>query len=134
MRCVGRSRVRAEVSMRRKKDIVFFFILFAIIIIGITLYLSSPRVEEVTYTEYSNGSKNDLTITVNTKKGLFKGREGFFNFIRDEYLFTFDRKSRNYTEEDMEVRIWRGKVIHLKPTHGTVTILDKSARWNIRHY
>ena len=61
---------------------------------------------------------------MNTKRGLFTGREGFFNFKRDEYLFTFDIKSKTYTERDMEIRIWRGKVFHLRPKHGTVTLLD----------
>lgn len=110
--------------MHRRIDILTGFKFFAAVIIGAVFYSCAPRVEDVTYTEYSAGSKNSLIITVNTKKGLFKGREGFLSFYRDEYLFTFDRKSRNYTEEDMEVRIWRRKVIHLKPTHGTVTILD----------
>jgi hypothetical protein len=110
--------------MQYKKYTIVSLKLFAIVVVGITLYACSPKVEDVLYTQYSNRSKNDLTITVNTKRGLFTGREGFFNFKRDEYLFTFDIKSKTYTERDMEIRIWRGKVFHLRPKHGTVTLLD----------
>ena len=110
--------------MQYRIDILMNLKFFAIVIIGVAFFSCAPRVEDVTYTEYSNSTLNALAITVNTNSGLFKGRESFLHFKRDEYLFTFDRKSKTYSERDMEVRIWRRKEINLRPERGTVTILD----------
>ena len=109
--------------MQCEKDRFVGLKLFAAVIIGITLYACSPKVESVLYIQH-NLFKNSLTIMVNTKRGLFSGRESFFSFKRDKYLFTFERKSKTYTEADMEVDIWRRKDINLRPKRGTVTIID----------
>jgi hypothetical protein len=72
----------------------------------------SPVVEEVTYSDHANvvvkedfenylDQINSLTITVNTKKGLFGGRESFLSFKRDYYAFFFRSRSDHYGEADV---------------------------------
>jgi hypothetical protein len=76
------------------------YIILALVVVG-TIYAFLPSVEEVEYTEHFDRFKNSLIIMVNTKSGLFKGRESFLNFNRDEYSFYFLSKGKTYTEKDI---------------------------------
>lgn len=62
-------------------------------------------IDEVSYTAYSNRYKNNLWIRVNTREGLFRGRENLLNFRRCNYSFSMTTKSNRYTQDDMNVRI-----------------------------
>jgi hypothetical protein len=100
-----------------------------VIVIFITaiLYMCSPSVEDVSYTQYTGRGKNHLLIYVNTKRGLFTGRESFLQFKRVRYSFSFATKGDDYNEKEMEITIhgmghdgWT-----ILPRHGHVKITDK---------
>ena len=65
----------------------------------------AAKIDEVKYTAYSNRYKNNLWIRVNTREGLFEGRESFLNFRRCNYSFSMTTKSNQYTQNEMEVNI-----------------------------
>ncbi len=107
-------------------------VILIVILIGATLYIFSPSVEGVSYTQHSSRSKNSLWIDVNTKRGLFSGRESFLEFKRARYLLTFAVKSDVYNENDTEITIhgmghdgWT-----IKPKHSLVRITDNPP-WEI---
>lgn len=105
--------------------ILKYIILFAIIVAaGIYAF---PKVEEVEFTKYNNRFKNHLGITVNTKRGLFRGRESFLNFNRDYYSISLLTKGNEYPAKDIEITIngdTKGTII---PKNGTIKILENDS-------
>lgn len=90
--------------MATEKKILIILNLVGIIVIGIMFYACSPKVEEVQYSEYS--TRSYMHISVNTYRGLFKGRDSFLYFKRDKYTFHFESKGKTYTEKDAKVDKW----------------------------
>lgn len=86
-------------------------------------YACTPRVEDVTYAEYPAHFKNELSIIVNTHRGLFEGRESFLHFKRDIYEFSFETRSKIHTEQDIGIFILPGH-IDVKPRLATIRILE----------
>lgn len=101
---------------------VIKYIILAILVVGIALYFLSPKVEDVQFTENTNRFHNNLWITVNTKEGLFTGRESFFSFKRDHYSISMKIKGKEYTERDMEVTIYGKTEMTIEPKRGIVKI------------
>ena len=108
----------------KKLKIVKYTIL-AVCVAAFALYICSPRVADVLFTEYKDGTKkNNLWIIVNTKRSLFSGRESFLSFKRDQYSLSFDTKGQTYTETDMEITIYSTTEMTIKPRRGEVRILN----------
>ena len=86
-------------------------------------------IDQVEYTTYSNRYKNSLWIRVNTREGLFEGRETFFNFKRCNYAFSMTTKSNQYTQADMQVRILPGdSEAGFTPDNAVVKITQKNSK------
>lgn len=77
----------------------------ALMLLVIVLSGCAATVDEVRYTAYSNRYKNNLWIRVNTREGLFQGRENFLNFRRCNYSFSMTTKSNQYTQNEMQISI-----------------------------
>jgi len=100
------------------------YIILAVVVVG-TIYAFLPRVEEVEYTEHFDRFENSLIIMVNTKSGLFQGRESFLSFKRDEYLFTFETKDKIYTEQNIiDITVHGTKDMEINPRKAVVKIED----------
>jgi hypothetical protein len=109
----------------RKNRILKYIILVALVF-SAGLYFF-PKVEEVEFTKYNTRFKNHLGITVNTKQGLFRGRESFLNFNRDYYSITLLTKGNEYPAKDIEITIngdTKGTII---PKNGTIKILENDS-------
>ena len=105
------------------------YVILSLIVIGFAFYGCSPEVENVEFTEYTNRGRNNLWITVNTKNGLFRGRENFLSFTRHHYSFSMKTKSEKYTEQDMEITIYANEEVVIKPKNGIVNVSnDESNR------
>jgi hypothetical protein len=86
-----------------------------------------PRVEEVTYTDYSNRYLNALTIVVNTGRP-YQGKTGILGgYERCRYLFSMTIKSNTYTANDMEVRVSPTDQ-DFRPKSGLVKITQKDVQ------
>jgi hypothetical protein len=110
--------------MRQKNSAILAVKFLAFPIIAAVFCSCAPRVDDVSYAEYHAYFKNTLSITVNTRSGLFKGRESFLHFKRDTYEFSFETRGKTYTEKDMSIFIWP-KRIDVKPRLGTVRISEE---------
>ena len=89
----------------------------------------AATIDEVNYTTYSNRYKNNLWIRVNTREGLFQGRESFFNFRRCNYSFSMTTKTNQYTQDDIEVFILPSDSEGgFRPKSATVNITEEDAK------
>jgi hypothetical protein len=109
--------------MRKSKILKYSIVM--VLVIGTAFYSCIPRVEEVEFTSYNNRFKNHLGITVNTKRGLFQGRESFLSFKRDNYSITMLVKGKAYAAQDMDITVYGKEEITLTPKNGTVIIEDQ---------
>jgi hypothetical protein len=92
------------------------------------LFGCAPYVETVQYTKYSNRYKDNLWMSVNTRRGLFQGRESFFNFKRDEYFFSFRTHGDALTQDDIDIAVYAGTQARFSPKTASVNITNKDTR------
>ena len=110
--------------MRKYKLLKYIALTGLIVVIGFYMF---PKVEEVEFTAYNNWFKNHMGITVNTKQGLFQGRESFLNFNRDYYSITLLTKDSEYTAKDIEITTNGDTKGTITPRNGTIKIMEKNS-------
>jgi hypothetical protein len=105
-----------------------FFLLFAVSLLG-----CSPEVEEVSYAIYYrdnlyNDSTVYLDVRINTRRGLFKGRESLLNFKRETYSIALQRIDDSYMEKDMSITFGRPADTTVTPRYGRIFLKELDSK------
>jgi hypothetical protein len=90
-----------------------------------------PNVEYVRFTESPARYPNILEIVMNTKKGLFTGRESFLRYKRQYVTVYSGDRTNEYTEKDLYLHAWnnnRMKYDSLTLKKANIRILKRDGR------